>query len=684
MSIKDIKIIKKDLNDLRNQINTLNYSYYVLDEPKASDQDYDILFNKLIALEELFPDLVTQDSPTQRVGGKPLEKFETVEHRQQMLSLNNVFHRTDLEQYMERIEKKLHVSSKKIKFSVEPKLDGLAINLLYKKGILDIAATRGDGSTGENVTKNIKTIKSIPLKLHGKNIPDIIEIRGEVFISKKGFLSINSSETEKKFANARNAAAGSLRQLDSKIAASRPLDAFFYAIGFTSDNIKINSQSEILEQLKNWGFKICNFNERVTGMDGCEKFYKKIYSIRDSIPYDIDGIVYKVDNLNYQEALGYVSRAPRWAIAHKFPAEEKSTFIEDVRFQVGRTGVLTPVASLKPVEVGGVIIRNATLHNMDEIRKKDIHIGDKVSIRRAGDVIPEIVSVLSKNKLRKKISLPKKCPCPLASKIEKEKDMAFAKCTGSKSCPAQKKGAIIHYVSKKAMDIQGVGEKLINRLVDENILDDVSDLYKLNKKILGDFVMNTAIREDSGKEYEITLGEKSVKNILDSINGRMEVKLSNFIFSLGIGEVGEVTANNLAKKYKSIDKLSKADYNDILELKDIGPVAALNISNFFNDKSNIKMINNIINSGVKFIHNIDRKTNILNNQTYVITGKLNSMSRQKLGEHIVNNGGNISNTVSKKIFALIVGDDPGSKLMKANKLGIKIINANDFFKTLNI
>jgi len=683
MSIKDTKTIKKDLDALRNEINSLNYHYYVLDDPKVTDHEYDVLFNKLITLEDLFPDLVTQDSPTQRVGAEPLDKFETVDHKQQMLSLNNVFHLKDLGLYMERLEKKLIIDSKKLQFSAEPKLDGLAINLLYIDGILDIAATRGDGSKGENVTKNIKTIKSIPLKLLGNNIPATIEIRGEVFISKEGFLSINSEDNEKKFANARNAAAGSLRQLDSKIAASRPLDAFFYAIGFSSGKLNVNTQTKILKKLASWGFKTCHLNETVHGIDGCKKFYEKINSIREDIPYDIDGIVYKVDNLKYQQELGFVSRAPRWAIAHKFPAEEKITLIENVRFQVGRTGVLTPVANLKPVEVGGVIVRNATLHNMDEIRKKDIHIGDKVSIRRAGDVIPEIVNVVVKSKSRKKIILPKNCP-ECDSKIIKEKDMAFAKCTKPIICPAQKKGAIIHFVSKKAMDIQGVGEKLINRLVDENILNNISDLYKLNNKVLKDFVMNTAVREDSGKEYEITLGDKSIKNILDSINNKMEVKLSNFIFSLGIGEVGEVTANSLADKYKSIDNLSKADYNDILELKDIGPVAALNIFNFFNDRNNIKIINNILGNGLKFVKNRNKKTNILNNQTYVITGKLNNISRQKLGEHIISNGGNISNTVSKKIFALIVGSDPGSKLEKADKLGVKVIEAEDFFKILKL
>ena len=513
MSIKDTINIKKDLEILKKDINYHNHKYYVLDDPEISDHDYDVLFQKLITMEETFPDLVTEDSPSQRVGAPPLLKFESVSHKTQMLSLNNVFKSDDLKLYMERIEKKILVNSKNIEFSAEPKLDGLAINLLYENGILTVAATRGDGITGENVSNNIKTIRSIPLKLLGKDIPKSIEIRGEVFISKKGFELINSKIPDKKFANPRNAAAGSLRQLDSHIAASRPLDAFFYTIGHVSENLKIKNQTEVLKKLSKWGFKVCDLNKLVVGQEGCEDFYKTILKRRDKIPYEIDGIVYKVNNLTSQKKLGFVSRAPRWAIAHKFPAEEKVTSIQNVRFQVGRTGVLTPVASLEPIEVGGVTVSNATLHNMDEIRKKDIHIGDIVSIRRAGDVIPEIVRVTKKSNSRKKIILPNNCP-ECDSKIEKEKDMAFARCVGKQICPAQKKGAIIHYVSKKAMDIQGIGDKLISRLVEENLVNNISDLYKLNEKNLENFILNKAVREDSGKEYDITLGDKSIKNIL--------------------------------------------------------------------------------------------------------------------------------------------------------------------------
>ena len=683
MSNKDKNKVKKDIGKLRDKINSLGYKYYVLDDPMVSDHEYDILFKKLINFEELFPDLITEDSPTQRVGAPPLSKFETSSHKEQMFSLNNVFYSEDLYHYMERLEKKLQVSYKKIKFSAEPKLDGLAINLLYENGFLELASTRGDGTTGENVTNNIKTIKSIPLKLLGNDYPDSIEIRGEIFISKKGFESINSSNNDKRFANPRNAAAGSLRQLDSKIAGSRPLDAFFYSIGYSSSELNIKSQTDLLKKLSNWGFKICNLNKLVVGQNGCENFYKKIYIKRDDIPYEIDGIVYKVDNIDYQKNLGFISRAPRWAIAHKFPAEEKVTTVDNVRFQVGRTGVLTPVANLKPVKVGGVIISNATLHNMDEITKKDIHIGDTVKIRRAGDVIPEVVNVVKKDSSRKKIKLPKKCP-ECNSLVEKEKEMAFAKCTGGIICPAQKKGAIIHYVSKKAMDIQGLGDKLISRLVDENIISNISDLYKLNEKVLKDFVVNKAVREDSGKEYEITLGEKSINNIIESINEKMEVKLSNFIFSLGISEVGEVTARSLANKYRSIDNLSKADYNDIILLKDIGPVAAQNIYNFFKEKDNLNIINSILKCGIKFINIKNNKSVLFNNETYVITGKLKNMSRQKLEEHIIDNGGNVSSSVTKKTSALIVGEDPGLKLDKANKLGVKIISYEEFFKKLKL
>ncbi len=683
MSIKDTINIKKDLEILKKNINYHNHKYYVLDSPEISDHDYDVLFQKLITMEETFPDLVTEDSPSQRVGATPLLKFESVSHKTQMLSLNNVFKSDDLKLYMERIEKKILVNSKNIEFSAEPKLDGLAINLLYENGILTVAATRGDGITGENVSNNIKTIRSIPLKLLGKDIPKSVEIRGEVFISKKGFELINSKISDKKFANPRNAAAGSLRQLDSNIAASRPLDAFFYAIGYVSEDLKIKNQIEVLKKLSKWGFKVCDLNKVVVGQKGCEDFYKSILKKRDKIPYEIDGIVYKVNNLISQKKLGFVSRAPRWAIAHKFPAEEKVTLIQNVRFQVGRTGVLTPVASLEPIEVGGVTISNATLHNMDEVRKKDIHIGDIVSIRRAGDVIPEIVRVTKKSNSRKKIILPNNCP-ECNSKVEKEKDMAFARCVGKQICPAQKKGAIIHYVSKKAMDIQGIGDKLIGRLVDENLVNNISDLYKLNEKNLKNFILNKAVREDSGKEYDITLGDKSIKNILQSIKSRMNVNFSNFIFSLGIPEVGEVTARSLAERYITIDKLIQANYEDIIQLRDIGPIAARNISSYFKNKKNLKVINNIISSGLQFNKNKKNISNTLLNETYVITGKLKNMSREKLKDYILNNGGHVSNSVTKKIDALIVGENPGSKLQKAKDLGIMVINEEKFYEKLKI
>jgi len=679
MSIKNLNKIKIHLEELKNKINSLSYQYYALDSPEVSDNEYDKFFKDLLAIESEYPSLLTQDSPSQRVGSAPLSRFVTVSHKMQMLSLNNVFTMSDLKLYMERIEKKINTPYQNIKFSSELKLDGLAINLLYKKGILSVAATRGDGLVGENVTENIRTIKTIPLRMQGNNYPDSIEIRGEVFISKEGFEKINARDGEKKFANARNAAAGSLRQLDSKIVAKRPLDAFFYSVGSTSSDTDIKSQQELLKKLSSWGFKTCDFNQSVMGLDGCEEFYNEINSIRDKIPYEIDGIVYKVDSIKYQNELGSISRAPRWAIAHKFPAEEKTTIIESVRFQIGRTGVMTPVASLIPVEVGGVIVSNATLHNMDEIRKKDIHVGDTVNIRRAGDVIPEIISVVKKSISRKKINLPKKCP-ECNSLITQEKNMAFAKCTGGIVCPAQKKGAIIHYVSKKAMDISGIGDKLISRLVEENIINNISDLYKLNKQKLRGFVINSAVREDSGKQYDITLGDKSIDNILTAIESSKEVKLSNFIFSLGINEVGVVTARSLANTYSSILNLSNAEYHDIILIKDIGPVAALNIYNFFQNQRNVDIISSIIGSGLIFKTDTQEKVNLFNDEIYVITGKVGIISRQNLENYIIENGGIVSNSISKKTFALVVGKDPGSKLDKANKLGIKIINIEDFLK----
>ncbi len=683
MSRENKNKIIKVLASLRDEINFLNYSYYTLDKLQIPDYEYDLLFKKLLSYEKKYPELISLDSPSQRVGSVSLDKFKSVEHKQEMLSLNNVFYSSELSLYMERLEKKLSIESKKISFSVEPKLDGLAISILYTDGFLDIAATRGDGAIGEDVTNNVKTIKSIPLKLIGNDFPKSIEVRGEIFITKRGFKKINSSsDREKKFSNARNAAAGSIRQLDSTIAAKRPLDAFFYTVGHMSANININSQTDLLKKLSSWGFKICDLNKEVIGQDGCENFYKKIFKIRDKIPYDIDGIVYKVNNLNYQKILGYISRAPRWAIAHKFPAEEKITSVENVRFQVGRTGVLTPVAVLKPVEVGGVIISNATLHNMDEILKKDIHIGDIVSVRRAGDVIPEIVSVVEKGLLRKTIYLPKKCP-ECSALLYKVKNMVFSKCSNTINCPAQIKGSIEHYVSKKALDIQGIGEKLIGRMVDEKIISNISDLYKLNKNVLKNFTVNSAVREDSGKEYEIKLREKSIDNILRSIKEKMEVKLSNFIYALGINEVGEVTAKNLAKKYKSIEELSKAKYDDIILIKDIGPVAAKNIFNFFKNKDNIDIVKNILKSGLFFKKDLKRKTDFFYGKTYVITGKLQNISRVQLEELISDNGGTISNNVSSKTTALIVGLEPGSKLKKANELNIKINSEEEFLKNIN-
>jgi len=477
--------VKNRIFNLRNILNNHNHLYYVMDSPEISDHEYDQLFNELNSLEEKFPEMKDTSSPTQNVGSIAGSAFNTVTHEVPMLSLENAFDKEELERFDKRIHEKLKLPiNEPITYSCELKFDGAAVSVIYKNGNLMRAATRGDGKKGEDITHNIRTIKSLPMTLTGDDFPEYLEIRGEVFMTISGFSEHNKiaeKNDEKVFINPRNAASGSLRQLDPNITKKRPLDIYFFGIGQISKDFIPKNHHETIDNLKKWGINICPHRHLAVGIEECLTFYEEIYKKRGSLDYDIDGLVYKVDSIDQQKNLGFVSRAPRWAIAHKFPAQEKYSIVEDVHFQVGRTGAVTPVAKIKPVFIGGATIKNVTLHNMDEIRKKDIHIGDKVSIRRAGDVIPEIVKVIEKSKSRKKIKLPKKCPCPISSKIKKEKDMAFAKCTGNKICPAQKKGALIHFVSKKAMDMQGIGDKLINRLVDEKILNCSSSSDNLSR-----------------------------------------------------------------------------------------------------------------------------------------------------------------------------------------------------------
>tara|TARA_B100000287_G_scaffold434719_1_gene500077 strand:- start:6728 stop:8791 length:2064 start_codon:yes stop_codon:yes gene_type:complete len=682
--MNDIDKLKKKYTKMKDDINKYSYHYYVLDDPIISDNEFDILFNNLISFEDKNSSLITSDSPSMRVGAPPLDMFQPISHKEQMLSLNNIFSNTDLIEYFKRQTKIFKFNFDNIKYSAELKLDGLAVNLQYKNGILHKAATRGDGIIGEDITNNVRTIRSIPLKLLTNEFPEELEVRGEVFITKKSFLKLNNDCKNlgvKQFANPRNAAAGSIRQLDSKITSKRPLEAFFYSIGSSSENLDMKKQGVILEQLKLWGFKTSSYNKVVKGIEGCSNYYNYILKNRKDVPYEIDGVVYKVNDISIQKELGNISRAPRWAVAHKFPAEEKSTLIKDVIFQVGRTGILTPVANLEPVEVGGAIIKNATLHNMSEIKRKGIDIGDKVLIRRAGDVIPEVIKVIEKGetKKRKSLLMPKKCP-DCGSPVIKEDKYTYYMCTGSLTCPAQKKAAIVHFVSRKAMDIQGIGIKLIDRLVDEGILNNIADLYDLNVRRLENFKLGNAKRNDSGKEYEISLGEKSIKNILNAINKRKKVNFSNFLYALGIKEVGETTARSLSRIYKDIDALQSCTYENLLEIKDIGPIAAKNIFDFFNHKENLKIINKLFKSGIKIDNSTVKISNSLENKTYVITGKFADYSREHIKNVIITNGGKVVSSISKSTDFLVLGEDPGSKYNAAEEYNIKMISLEDLFK----
>ena len=664
-----VKAAKK-IESLREKINDHNYRYYVLDDPVISDAEYDRLFNELKKLEHDYPDLVTDDSPTQRVGGAPLKEFNEVKHDVPMLSLDNAFTDDDIIAFDQRVHDRLD-STSEIEYCCEPKMDGLAINLRYENGKLINASTRGDGFSGEDVTDNIKTIRMIPLHLRGKHFPEVLNVRGEIFISKKGFDKLNHQaelKNEKSFANPRNAAAGSLRQLDPRITASRPLEIYCYGIADTDSLNQLHSQSETLNQLNEWGLRVSPLIKVVKGVDGCMSYYRHMQDHRPMLPYEIDGVVYKVNRFDLQKKLGFVSRAPRFAIAHKFPAAEAQTIIEDVEFQVGRTGALTPVARLKPVHVGGVTISNATLHNMDEIKRKDIHIGDHVIVCRAGDVIPEVVSVIQNKRPDhvKSIRLPSRCPV-CHSDIEQDEDEAVARCTGGLFCPAQRKESIKHFASRRAMDIQGLGEKLVEQLIDKNIVKDVADIYQLELKQLADLER---------------MGEKSAQNLLDEIEKSKKTTLPRFLYALGIRETGEATAKQLALHFHTIDKLKSASIEDLQRVNDIGPVVAAHIYHFFSEHHNLTVINRLIKSGVNWetIHVPHHLP--LQNQTFVITGTLNSMTRDEAKEALEMRGAKVSGSVSSKTSYVVVGAEPGSKFTKAKVLQIPILEEEAFLDFL--
>lgn len=669
-AIQEIQVLRKDLGDH-------NFSYYILADPIIPDVEYDRLMLRLKTLESLHPELVTSDSPTQRVGISPIGEFKEVSHLSPMLSLDNVFNDDELISFDQRLKDRLGPQAgkhKDIEYVAEPKLDGVAVNLRYESGSLVLASTRGDGNRGEDVTHNVRTISSIPLRLYGENLPSLIEVRGEVFMPKSGFLSYNQRALvrgEKLFMNPRNAAAGSLRQLDSRVTAARPLDVFFYSIGEFNGEHNPSSHLEVLEMLHGYGLKVCPDWKLISGVESCLRYYSYLQTKRNNLPYEIDGIVYKANRLEYQGLLGSSSRAPRWAVAHKFPAQEEFTVIEDVEFQVGRTGSITPVARLRKVFVGGVNVSSATLHNMDELIRKDVRVGDTVIVRRAGDVIPEVVKVAKefRSANSQPVELPTQCPV-CQSDIGHEEGEVVVRCMGGFLCSAQRKEGIRHFASRQALDIKGLGVKVIDQLVDSQLINDPSDLYELTLEQLSDLER---------------MGGKSAANLIESLEKSKSTTFARFLYALGIREVGEVTASALTEHFRSLEELISADENALLEISDVGVVVAKNVKKFFNDIKNQTIVARLIGIGINWpdYDNAVGKGTLLEGQTVVLTGSLTSMTRNEAKEILRVMGAKVTSSVSKSTNLVIAGDAPGSKVDKARSLGIKIYDESAWLKLLN-
>ena len=664
------------VESLRDEIRHHNYLYHVLDAPEIPDAEYDRLMRELIALESEHPELVTPDSPTQRVGDKPVSAFGTIEHKIPMLSLENAFSEEELREFHRRIVERLDLADKdaeRLEYAAEPKLDGAAVSLQYENGVFVSAATRGDGTTGEDITHNVRTIDSVPLKLRGRGYPSLLEVRGEVYMPKAGFEAYNRKAAEageKTFVNPRNAAAGSLRQLDPRMTAERPLDIYAYSVGVVEGGSLPDRQSEILDALQEWGLRTSPERDVVTGVDGCLAYYERLGEQRNDLAYEIDGVVYKVNEIRLQRELGFVSRAPRWAIAHKFPAQEEMTVVKAVEFQVGRTGALTPVARLEPVFVGGVTVSNATLHNIDDLHRKDVRIGDTVIIRRAGDVIPEVVSVVESRRPEgtHSVSLPKKCPV-CGSHVVREEGEAVARCTGGLFCSAQRIESLKHFVSRKAMDIDGLGAKVIEQLVEADRVKTPADLFDLEV--------------DELVELE-RMGEKSAKNLVSAIEEAKETTLQRFLFALGIREVGEATALGLAQYFGQLDNIADADEETLQKVPDVGPVVARRIVEFFAEPHNTDVIAKLKKLGVTWPEKEPLsvpESGPLTGKTFVLTGTLSEMTRDEAKEAIVALGGKVTGSVSSKTDYVVAGEKAGSKLAKAEKLGVGVIG-EDTFKEL--
>jgi len=655
--------IRQRVADLRREIEDHNYRYYILDDPEIPDAEWDRLLQELRKLEQTYPSLVSANSPTQRVGAAPTDKLVEVRHRIPMLSLDNAFSEDELRHFDRRVRERLGVDSD-VEYSAEPKLDGLALSVTYERGVLVQAATRGDGTTGEDVTANVRTIRSLPLHLRGP-APAVLEARGEVFMPIAGFERLNveaSKKGEKVFANPRNAAAGSLRQLDPCITAQRPLDIFFYSIGAVEGIDLPSSHGAMLERLRQFGLRVSPEIRKVRGASGCLDYYADIGRLRASLAYQIDGVVYKLDSIAAQRELGFVSRAPRWAIAHKFPAEEALTVVRDVEFQVGRTGAVTPVARLEPVFVGGVTVSNVTLHNMDEVARKDVRIGDTVVVRRAGDVIPEVARVMlaRRPKDSQDIVLPSRCPV-CASPVERDAEAAVARCTGGYRCSAQRKERLRHFASRRALDIEGVGEKLVDQLVEAGLVESPDDLYGLTREAL------SALER---------MGPKSAENVLTALERSKNTTLARFLFALGIRDVGEVTATALASHFGDVDALMAADVEAVQQVQDVGPVIAAHVVEFFAEEANRRVIECLRQAGVSWPSSkpLESAAQPFMGLTFVLTGSLESMQREEAEDALRALGAKAAGSVSKKTSYVVAGRDAGSKLKKAVELGVPVLD----------
>ena len=649
------------------EINLHNQRYYTLDEPSITDHEYDQLMQELMALEAEHPEWVSDDSPSQRVGSKPLPQFTQIVHELAMLSLSNGFDSDDILDFDRRLHKQLDLPiDNDFEYVAEPKLDGLAVSIMYREGVLEYAATRGDGRVGEDITQNIKTIRCIPLRL--KNAPAQLEVRGEVFISHDGFEKLNQRQRQqdkKTFVNPRNAAAGSLRQLDSRVTASRPLDIFIYSVGVISDLDFAKTHSDMLQKLSKLGFPVCDLVEVVQGPQGCIDYFTSLSERRSGLDYEIDGIVYKLNNLALQVQAGYISKAPRWALARKFPAQEKSTNVIEINVQVGRTGAITPVARLDPVFVGGVTVSNVTLHNHSEVKRLDVRVGDTVMVRRAGDVIPQIVSVDHTKRLDDSVSYDFPQSCPVCdSDVVFEGQGIVARCSGGLICPAQRKQAIKHFVSRKAMDIDGMGDRIVDLLVETQLIHNVADIYKLNYQ---------QIFELEG------FAEKSAHNLIAAITQSKNTEFAKFLYALGIPQVGETTAEQLAGNYRNLSELMTIDKETLETLPDIGPIVANSIVKFFADENNQQVIEQLIEAGIDYPETAKQDKQTVTDlkfggMTIVLTGSLQTLTRSDAKKRLQALGAKVTGSVSKNTDLVVVGKDAGSKATKAEQLDIEMIN----------